>query len=691
MKGTLIPKFEVTASPKLKVVKSKLVETALKSDLGSTSKTTRDPIVSHKEGSKSRANRIHTEQREKISLDGWSSTFKRYLGGGTYGRVHEVHLVSDDQTVRTTQAVKVILDDEERGVTALKELDMMSRIRHPYVCRSNYIAIGQTLKEVNQIDCKSGSKTPISSTSRSNVALIYPLAIGDMFEFCRLHPNICFEWKLEMFYQACVGVMLLHQARFLHLDIKPENILIVHECQSGAGSPYRAQIMDYGQGVYLPPQSSSVSFQKKQMTDLYTPPELIEPTVYRYDARSDVWSLGLTFIDFLIGQRVIFYSAETFKSELIGKFGPQRLHRTVQELIYRASRPSKVPTSTFSMSAPFQAPPTIDFSSPVTASSTPEHTSDTLLIPYEVQDELIDLLCGMLSPLENRIGMESVLHHPLFDRLPSSVNRFPSGSIIYTTINPIVDMNTTSDIMEKAKSQMLTLEYMYVFDRLFRACKRIESTTVETVFLAADLLHRYISSSSNRSDYWSNLDESKFDPSGTLTLKGKLHCKDRYTSNWKSHALSIASVMWIAFKLTNPLRITAEELVNLFDSAFDVDTLKRFERSMILELGGTFYWENLYTSSGCVHHLIKSFDYINNISIYPRIDLQAWKEMNCTIESPCESSCESFCESSCEREVCEKRITDAILFSHFLKETRYYLIHREYDGDYVVRLFDSSA
>jgi hypothetical protein len=325
----------------------------------------------------------------------------------------------------------------------------------------------------------------------------------------------------------------------------------------------------------------------------------------------------LTLIDFLIGKREIFYSAETFVVELKYKFDAVRLHQTIQELLHRAAFETSEPT--------------------------------TLRIPYEIQDKLVDLLCGMLSPHEYRIDMDSVLHHSLFDSFISNETRFLNGSVAFAAIPLIIDPDSE-------RPEEIVLEHLYVFDRLFHACKRVESATVETVFLAADLLHRYIGAKPEL--------PSQGNPAGSA--------RERYVANWKTHSLSIAVVLWIAFKLTNPLRITATDLCALFDSAFTVEQLKQAERDMVLQLNGTFYWENLYTSSYCVHQLIKAFDYIGNVSIYPRIDLQAWKKCDCIVMGS----------------NCDKKISDAILFSHFLKETRYYLISKEHQSnDYVYQIF----
>jgi hypothetical protein len=90
--------------------------------------------------------------------------------------------------------------------------------------------------------------------------------------------------------------------------------------------------------------------------------------------------------------------------------------------------------------------------------------------------------------------------------------------------------------------------------------------------------------------------------------------------------------------------------------------------------------------------LIKAFNYISHIGIYPRIDLTAWCGLGCIAREGNQID-----EGGKENEPdgghiakCNKQISDNIPFSHFLKETLYYKLHRECEGDdYVVKAFET--
>jgi serine/threonine protein kinase len=84
-----------------------------------------------------------------------------------------------------------------------------------------------------------------------------------------------------------------HHYNIIHCDIKPENILVNI-------NPIKFILADFG--------ISNISKENRDMvkyTINYTPPELLGSIESQYTEASDIWSLGVTLIEYLIGSPVI--------------------------------------------------------------------------------------------------------------------------------------------------------------------------------------------------------------------------------------------------------------------------------------------------------------------------------------------------------------------------------------------------
>lgn len=103
------------------------------------------------------------------------------------------------------------------------------------------------------------------------------------------------ETLLSLFYQVCLGIQYLHTNHYAHLDIKPENILLREDEESGL---LLAKLADFGlarelkKDVLLPPRRSGTYF--------YSAPEVNAGDSY-YGDKADVWSLGILLHVILTG------------------------------------------------------------------------------------------------------------------------------------------------------------------------------------------------------------------------------------------------------------------------------------------------------------------------------------------------------------------------------------------------------
>ncbi len=564
-----------------------------------------------------------------VKVNDKDAMFLEYLGGGTYGRVYSVKIGDSDDT----KAIKIILDDENMGIKALKELDIMGRLMHPNVCHSEIIVTVDLERIENVLSTPHGiDGQTLKITKQTGIGMISPKAIGDLFGFFNKYvtlstKKIPLSWKLKLFHDICSGVNFLHSIGFIHLDIKPENILIFNDkvkfnSDSSKDNlcPYIAQIADFGQGLYLPPKSNNIYYDKQQMIDLYSPPELHIKNRFTYDTKSDIWSLGMLLLDIILEKRSTFNNSHMIRTEILTRFSEEYVYNTINNII-----------------------------DPVIVIT--KH--------YSLKEPLVDLLVGMLSPHKYRATLSQILNHSIFSSNPSiklniDTDKCVTG-ILYCEIKPIISrVNIT--LNEKYKA--VSLIHYYMFDRLFRACNCINSIKVETVFLAADILHRIVS-----------IDDSSSDSSSILYPTKMNEVFQYFETNWKKYSLDIATSIWIACKLTDHIPLTCIDLsIKVFNSIFTSDELKLYEIMTVGKLNGVLYSINLYTSSENEQKLCQAFEYLRNIVLYPLIDLNKWSTENINVSDSSNVS--------------------SINFSDFLPKTNYYYLSNKYGKSYITDIFE---
>lgn len=115
----------------------------------------------------------------------------------------------------------------------------------------------------------------------------------------------------EVSSQLLTGLYYLHQANIIHRDIKPENVLINIISDNDELSPLiQLCIADFGLSLQLPFNKEHRNFQmlEEVYTIIYRPPELLNNnSTCIYDEKADIWSAGITLLEYLLGHQFICY------------------------------------------------------------------------------------------------------------------------------------------------------------------------------------------------------------------------------------------------------------------------------------------------------------------------------------------------------------------------------------------------
>jgi serine/threonine-protein kinase len=126
--------------------------------------------------------------------------------------------------------------------------------------------------------------------------------------------------------QAAEGLAVLHEAGWLHADVKPDNLFV---CENG-----HAILLDLGLSRRIARRSQE---EPLATTLAYAAPELFTPHV-PIGTASDVYSLGITLYEMLIGDRPFPHddATELAAAHLTGVMPDPR--RVLPQLALRVSR-----------------------------------------------------------------------------------------------------------------------------------------------------------------------------------------------------------------------------------------------------------------------------------------------------------------------------------------------------------------
>ncbi len=169
-------------------------------------------------------------------------------------------------------AIKVISERDERTVKRfLREAEAQARVDHEHVLK-----IYET-----------GVVGP-----HHYIAMQYvngPTLLG-------VREETTLEQKVELMLEVAEGLHAAHRQGLVHRDIKPSNILVEHTAEGL--KPY---LLDFGLAVEL----GAPALTKTGIvvgTPRYMAPERIQGGTSALDRRSDIYSLGATFYEFISGE-----------------------------------------------------------------------------------------------------------------------------------------------------------------------------------------------------------------------------------------------------------------------------------------------------------------------------------------------------------------------------------------------------
>ncbi|GJP37168.1 hypothetical protein CLOM_g21604 [Closterium sp. NIES-68] len=211
------------------------------------------------------------------------------LGRGEFGVVRTCMQRATGQLLACKSVDKTRLREGERAGDLEMELLCMGALPpHPHVVQ---------LASVHEDAC--------------DVHLVMDLCDGgDLFDLIAKAGRLPEAFAADVFRQVVEAVAFCHSHGVLHLDVKPENILVcnssrniynkasgVDSISSPASSPsIHVKLADFGQAIMLTPGQKAVGLAG---SSFYMAPEVVCGRAY--DSSADLWSLGVLLYVLLAG------------------------------------------------------------------------------------------------------------------------------------------------------------------------------------------------------------------------------------------------------------------------------------------------------------------------------------------------------------------------------------------------------
>ena len=209
------------------------------------------------------------------------SDFKigKLLGAGSFGEVHRAREKNkkDDVVIKSIAIVGVSRKEQE---SALNEVKLLAKLDHPRVCRYYASFVEDEKLRIVMQYCEGGDlRRHIETRQKAK----QPFSADNVWRFLA---------------QAAHGLAHLHEHKILHRDLKSSNLFLT---RVGSSPPMSKQpppdivIGDLGCSRLL--GATNEMAQTMIGTPYYLSPELCSSD--KYDAKSDVWALGVVAYELL--------------------------------------------------------------------------------------------------------------------------------------------------------------------------------------------------------------------------------------------------------------------------------------------------------------------------------------------------------------------------------------------------------
>ena len=249
-------------------------------------------------------------------------TVEKVLGQGGFGITYKVsaNLQVENVTIRTYFAVKEFFMSDACERNENDSICYSSPVKDKVEeSRKDFLAEAQRL---NKISLEHPNIIHVNEVFEANNTVYYVmeyLDAGSLRSYVREHGALSESEALAIMTPIMNAVDYLHQHRMTHLDIKPDNVMLKHDPDTGEIIPV---LIDFGLSKHYDKNGNPTSTMRASgFSDGYAPVEQYTG-IYTFSPQADVYALAATLYYALVGKDPVIateLSEEKIRVALNGK------------------------------------------------------------------------------------------------------------------------------------------------------------------------------------------------------------------------------------------------------------------------------------------------------------------------------------------------------------------------------------
>lgn len=238
-------------------------------------------------------------------------TIEQVLGQGGFGITYKVSakIKVENVTVRTYFAIKEFFMSDSCERSNNNSVCYSSPVKDKVEeGKADFFAEAQRL---NKISLSHANIIHVNEVFEANNTVYYVMEYldgGSLRNYVHKHKPLSEEKALEFMLPIMKAVDVLHQNRMTHLDIKPDNIMLKHEEETGNMIPV---LIDFGLAKHYDEQGRPTSrIRNLGCSEGYAPIEQYTG-IFTFTPQADVYALAATLLYLLTGRDPVIASDQS--------------------------------------------------------------------------------------------------------------------------------------------------------------------------------------------------------------------------------------------------------------------------------------------------------------------------------------------------------------------------------------------